>query len=620
MKSSIFKFGHKMPGSLEVISTTCTDDKGISRYSKTNKATILVSVWDALKVFEKSTYAREGMVTVAPSPLDKGFISYMKEKDSDSETFMYASNNFDVIRAVEHNLSMDTYSDYNFGASGRHCTQVFLTLLPKIISDSEANECYEALKKYLLLEPDSEHFDQGEVQDDIKINLAKLSDNIYQRITYPTKCEDVEGGSSIPFTTPASGTFLRMKKEEVDSLLKAFTTFPTITKKKRKKSRKSETSDFNGSFELSPGRKWTNEEKELIPVMEDWYEVPEWVRHQCCIVKNTSKMRTPIHTFMLCGEAGSGKTEGAKAIFAGLGIPHLIMTCHEDTDAFDLLGQVFPNTGKSEVPIATSSILEEAGLPSFEDVSFDCKATYKRITGKEATPLTDEGEVLALLFSKALEFVKTKLTSSSTKGEKDFRYVESPLIRAVKNGWGIEIQEPNAIKRAGILVGLNALLECGDNSVISLPTDEIIKKHKDCIIIMTTNTDYVGLKLLNQSVLSRQAKRITIPTPSDKEMKNRIIKMTSFPAEQDEMLDKMLRVIRLAIDYSVEHDITDGVCGMRELESWINSCLALAMEMEEYEITDEIAREEAITSVITKVSQDTDAQAAVRTASLDVIF
>lgn len=62
---------------------------------------------------------------------------------------------------------------------------------------------------------------------------------------------------------------------------------------------------------------------------------------------------------MLRGPAGTGKTEGAKAIAAGLHLPYRCITCSANTEIFDLLGQILPDVDEKQL-----SLVGE--LPSFK--------------------------------------------------------------------------------------------------------------------------------------------------------------------------------------------------------------------------------------------------------------
>ena len=54
-----------------------------------------------------------------------------------------------------------------------------------------------------------------------------------------------------------------------------------------------------------------------------------------------------MRNFLLRGPAGTGKTMGAQAIAAGLGLPYVKYTCSANTEIFDFVGQVFPDTARA---------------------------------------------------------------------------------------------------------------------------------------------------------------------------------------------------------------------------------------------------------------------------------
>ena len=66
----------------------------------------------------------------------------------------------------------------------------------------------------------------------------------------------------------------------------------------------------------------------------------------------------------------------------------------------------------------------------------------------------------------------------------------------------------------GVLVGLNSMLE--QSGSITLPTGEIINRHPDAVVVVTTNISYEGCRGLNQSVIDRMSPvsytHLTLPT------------------------------------------------------------------------------------------------------------
>lgn len=77
------------------------------------------------------------------------------------------------------------------------------------------------------------------------------------------------------------------------------------------------------------------------------------------------------------------------------------------------------------------------------------------------------------------------MEDKSSSGQ-TYRYVETDFIKALKHGYVIEIQEPSTIVQPGVLVGLNSLLE--QSGSITLPTGEVIQRHPDAVVVVTTST------------------------------------------------------------------------------------------------------------------------------------
>ena len=65
----------------------------------------------------------------------------------------------------------------------------------------------------------------------------------------------------------------------------------------------------------------TPEEELTVPVLPDWYIIPKEVKRICEHAKITTDTVQPMRNFLLRGPAGTGKTEGAKAIASGLHLP-----------------------------------------------------------------------------------------------------------------------------------------------------------------------------------------------------------------------------------------------------------------------------------------------------------
>lgn len=363
---------------------------------------------------------------------------------------------------------------------------------------------------------------------------------------------------------------------------------------------------------ISPGqyrfskRKYNKEELELIPQLDNTYIAPEWVKTICADLKDSTEFNQPLRNVLLSGSSGGGKTKGVQALANYLGMPCVIQTCSPDTDMFDLIGQMLPNTDK----VSLESVCNDCNIPSFDDVEYDYEECFRKLFGKEPTKMDSPADCYAEIMKRILNEVKN--TS-------DFTYVESNLIKAVRNGWVVEIQEPTVIKREAVLVGLNALLENdGETAKYTLPNGEVVKRHPDCIVVLTTNSDYKGCKSIQQSVLSRMDMVREVPVPELDELVARCKAQTGF--KEMALLKKMAQATIEMNQYCKDHDITDGVCGPRELNNWAKHSIILSRRYSEAVVTEATVIHAAFTTILTKCSQVPEEMEEVITSSFQKFF
>jgi len=147
---------------------------------------------------------------------------------------------------------------------------------------------------------------------------------------------------------------------------------------------------------LSPDRQLTDEEQSLV-----WHKPASHIESAAEkriyqeVARNWNRGEMKISTILLEGDAGSGKTQLAKALSAEFNLPYTKVTCFADMDKSDVLGSILPV------------------LPEQED-----------------QPDTVQ-----------------------------YRYYPSEIVRAYENGWLLEIQEPTVIRDAAVLMALNSALE-----------------------------------------------------------------------------------------------------------------------------------------------------------------
>ena len=167
------------------------------------------------------------------------------------------------------------------------------------------------------------------------------------------------------------------------------------------------------------------------------------------------------------------------------------------------------------------------------------------------------------------------------------------------------LSQSTVITQPGVLVGLNSLLE--QSGSITLPTGEIIQRHPDTVVVVTTNVTYEGCRGLNQSVVDRMSLVEDIELPSPEVMAQRAIAVTG--ASDEYQVSQMVQVVNDMADYMRKNGITDGTCGMRSLIDWIISS----------EITGDVHKS-ALSTIISKATSDEEDREALRTAILEPIF
>ena len=154
-------------------------------------------------------------------------------------------------------------------------------------------------------------------------------------------------------------------------------------------------------------------------------------------------------------------------------------------------------------------------------------------------------------------------------------------------------------------MGLNSLLE--QDGSITLPTGEIIKRHPDTVVVVTTNVTYEGCRSLNQSVVDRMSLVEDIELPEPEVMVQRAMAVTG--ATDEYQVSQMVQVVNDMAEYMRKNGISDGSCGMRSLIDWITST----------EITGDPYRS-ALSTIISKASSDEDDRETLKTAVLEPIF
>lgn len=260
---------------------------------------------------------------------------------------------------------------------------------------------------------------------------------------------------------------------------------------------------------------------------------------------------TPARMFMLTGSAGGGKTTDAKIIAQVLGLPYYVFTCGPDTDELTLLASTVPNMGNQKT--------ERPPFPLLEDLMMDPPTALSMINGTYQEGISREGA-----FQQLLEAVYQKGYETAVQ-EKDFLLKESEIVKACREACVLEIQEPSAIEKPGTLVRLNSLFD--DGACTDLLNGEMLLRHPNTIVIMTTNLNYAGCQNFNASVVSRMALVQHREDLSAEAMMQRVVERTGF--DDEEILSFMVSTIKKIQAHLEKEDLSGCICGYRELESWV---------------------------------------------------
>lgn len=464
----------------------------------------------------------------------------------------------------------------------KDCALLFLVFLQAALDDSandEIREQYDNLKTMA--------FSGFKDRDAVLKTVAIISQNLY----YNLKDDAVD--SHLEFKLPKSGSLPAPKAPMIakdmyapDSVIcgefrvLGNTAPSTSTSGKKTKKVKTTAEDVQGKYETE-AREFSDEEKALIPTIKPSYIIPAFLIDTAKTVKDTYGTPYPMTNFAYRGSAGTGKSSACEALAAALNRPYVFFTCSSDTEIFDFVGQVMPSQNKTSPEamrlmskfdklggINSKNIAKVFGLPSLEDAEFMPEETYKELTGKDLDESLDDMGKLSATYAAwhdKMESIFDEIVELlSTDNDNHFVYTETSFIKAIKNGYVCEIQEPNVIASPGVMVGLNGLLEEGS---ITLPTGEVVKRHPDTVIVLTTNGDYQGCRAMNQAVLDRCDAVYDVETPDVSVMAERAMAITGF--EDEAVVTEMAEIVKDIAANMVNEGVDDGTCGMRSLLSWV---------------------------------------------------
>ena len=534
-------------------------DFGQSQYNyagQVKKATLHAPTMRALLAYAKlanatedGTYS-EDMGVIGHQGSSYRIAEYCSANKRDCVVFAPNTGKF-IASQFENGIP--TPKAYTIGAGQASGSALLFCLMPVFEADTEFQSDFEALREAMKLGwPDLDASFE---------NALRLCDNIYRRMENAASLKM----AGVKVSVPATGNITNLSQLAIDNgsyaptgavygdftILKpgaGFSAAATVYS----------ATDLIGKYVLSQ-RSLTVREESMVPKLPDWYIIPKEVVRVCEHAQLTSKTSQPMRNFMFRGEAGTGKTMGAQAIAAGLHLPYTLMTCSANTEISDLVGQFIPDSspnGGTDKNLGT--------LPKISDIIMHPPSVYEALTGEYDDDKTEDD-----VLEKLVEIAVGRLAMKEEKHGQQIRYVDTPLIEAIRYGYVCELQEPSCIANPGVLVGLNSLLD--NCQVITLPTGERVKRHPDTVIVVTTNSDYAGCKDVNQSVISRMDLIYDMDAPDLATMVKRVMNVTGCTDEQETA--KMAGVVRDIAERCRQVMITDGSCGMRELKAWVLSTM-----------------------------------------------
>lgn len=610
--NNIFNFSRSLPSPFDTIA-----NKKIKVSSKYGDGTTSTLCGTVIKAVHAVCHCMDGSGEGAVGIIDhRTAAEYKSSVSADAYHLVVYDSNTGTLLASVYDSNMETFENYTLNSSGRDGAAVMMALFPMLMQDDEFKENFEVYQDEL--NAGYPHMDKATEY------MALMCDNAYRRI------KDDSCAAHIKVNVDKAGNLMRVSQTHLDSgsftpttvLAGEFKIFAQTGPAQIYSATETiDHADFEGQYVLNK-RTFSPQEAMLIPKLPEWYIIPKEVVDICKHAKATTGKSMQMRNFLLRGPAGTGKTMGAKAIAAGLGLPYMKYTCSANTEIFDFVGMIFPDsadgsTGSAQLDAERETLMQMGGinyanvsklmkLPDLDDMDYDPAGVYMALTGVENAAATSQ-DCMSIVLDRVTEKVRelSKTVKDKSSSGQTYRYVETDFVKALKHGYVIEIQEPSTIVQPGVLVGLNSLLE--QSGSITLPTGEVIQRHPDAVVVVTTNTSYEGCRGMNQSVLDRMSLVRDVELPSPEVMAQRAMSVTGATDEYE--VSKMVQVVNDLAEYCRKNSITDGSYGMRSLIDWIISS----------EITGDVY-ESALYTIISKATADELDREALISTVLEPIF
>lgn len=439
--TNLFNFGRPLPPPFDKLGSKKI--KGVaSQYGGTD-ATLCAAVIKAVHALCVCQNGGEGAVGQITSAMSVA--EYKSSMGPDAYHLVVYDSGTGSLLASVYDKNTELMEQYTVHASARDGAALFFAMMPQLLEDEEFRENWKAYQ---------EQFTNG-FPDLPKAThtMAILCDNAYRRI------KDTACPAHLKVNVDRSGNLMRVSRTQLDSglyqptevLAGEFTIFTQNGKPVvHKPAKVIDHRDFVGKYVLDPSRKLNAMEQTLVPTLPEWYIIPQEAVDICKHAQLTTGKPTQMRNFLLRGPAGTGKTMGAKAIAAGLGLPYMKYTCSAGTEIFDFVGMVFPNTedvstGDAQLDQEREQLRSLGGmtyenvskllhLPDLEDMDYDPAGVYQALTGAENQAATPQ-DCMELVLEKVTEKVRQLSSKKEEASGQTYTYVETDFIKALKNGY-----------------------------------------------------------------------------------------------------------------------------------------------------------------------------------------
>lgn len=373
----------------------------------------------------------------------------------------------------------------------------------------------------------------------------------------------------------------------------------------------------------SAHRNWTPAERLLIPRLPDKMPVMKEVLRIAKRITDTHNDSNPVVNVMWRGITSYGKSTGVKQLAAILNMPLLKMTCHPSMETQDFMSQYVPKTSNDSgaklvrreldtaPAVANSDPIAVAGVPYlqeaiahvgkmekkdrdelfgdiqafYEDAYMDSVYAFERLTGLsqkedptvvyslytlvQLTYLKMEADKKVQELQQELDQAKQSTDGKPVSGKPEFVHIVSDYVKALVNGYIVEIQEASRIRDSGVLVGLNEFDTPG--SMIRLVDGNYAQRHSDAIQIITDNVGYASCRPIDPSAIRRQGMIIDSYEMSKEDLISRVKWNTGCKDKQ--LLDKSYNVWEKVKHYCEENAIEDGSVSATELERLVQAVM-----------------------------------------------